>query len=233
MEKKERLEAAFEHLRSNGSVRSQLDAAKAMGTGEASFSRAMSGHPSYLTDRFLKRFNAAFGGVFSNEWLISGEGEMLARPEQTACPPVANCESARSGLDAGLPLVPFDALAGLPGGDLPGIRLEDCERYVVPEFSRMGADCLVRVAGASMQPRYLSGDLLAVRRLSSATFLQWGKVYVLDTEQGLLVKKLMPCDGDEGCVLCVSENEKEFPPFRLPKAEIRSLSIVVGHVSVE
>ena len=158
---------------------------------------------------------------------------MLARPEQTAGQPVANCESARSGLDAGLPLVPFDALAGLPGGDLPGIRLEDCERYVVPEFSRMGADCLVRVAGASMQPRYLSGDLLAVRRLSSATFLQWGKVYVLDTEQGLLVKKLMPCDGDEACVLCVSENEKEFPPFRLPKAEIRSLSIVVGHVSVE
>lgn len=174
-------------------------------------------------------------------WLLSGEGEMLADSSKVAAhQDVPERESGRFGMpvrsdrsDVGLPLVPFDALAGLPGGDIPGIRLEDCERYVVPELSRAGAQFLVRVAGASMQPRYLSGDLLAVRRLSSATFLQWGKVYVLDTEQGILVKKLMPCPDDEACVTCVSENEAEFPPFRIPKAEIRSLSIVLGHVSVE
>lgn len=229
----ERFCAAFEKLRTDGIVRTQTEAAKKMGATSQNLSSAINGNPKILTDRFLKRFNAAFGGIFSLEWLLTGEGEMLARSEQTAGQPVADSQLARSELSAGLPLVPIDAVAGLPADSMAGIRLEDCEHYVVPEFSRLGAQYLVRVAGTSMQPRYYNGDLLAIRRLTSAAFLQWGKVYVLDTEQGMLVKKLMPCAEDDACVLCVSENAAEFPPFRIPKSEIRSLSIVLGHVSVE
>lgn len=174
-------------------------------------------------------------------WLLSGEGEMLADSSKVAAhQDVPERESGRFGVpvrsdrsDVGLPLVPIDAMAGTPGEDSPGVTFEECERYIVPEFQRLGAECLVRVAGASMQPRFYNGDLLAIRKLTSATFLQWGKVYVLDTEQGMLVKKLMPCQGREDCVLCVSDNAEEFPPFRIPKEEIRSLSIVLGSLHVE
>ena len=232
--KNERLRDAYEYLRRQGKVHTQVDAAKAMGADAATFSRAMKGDEKSLTDKFLKRFNAAFDGVFNIKWLLTGEGSMLAAAtELVASQPEAVGHPARSDRDAGLPLVPINAMAGLPTEELAGIRLEDCERYVVPEFSRLGAQYLVRVAGASMQPRYYNGDLLAIRRLTTASFIEWGKVYVLDTEQGMLVKKLMPCAEDDACVLCVSENATEFPPFRIPKTEIRSLSIVLGHVSVE
>ena len=46
-----------------------------MCVNKSNFSKALSGSPS---DNFLRRFNAAFGGIFSDEWLVSGEGEMLA-----------------------------------------------------------------------------------------------------------------------------------------------------------
>lgn len=234
IERKERFRTAFEYVRSKDSSLTQVSVAKKMGAGEATLSSALAGNPKSLTDKFLKRFNAAFDGVFNIKWLLTGEGEMLAAATESVARQLgADGQSARSGLDVSLPLVPINAVAGMPTEELAGIRLEDCERYVVPEFSRLGAQYLVRVAGASMQPRYYNGDLLAIRRLTAASFIEWGKVYVLDTEQGMLVKKLMPCAEDDACVLCVSENAAEFPPFRIPKSEIRSFSIVLGHVSVE
>jgi len=132
-----------------------------------------------------------------------------------------------------LPLIPLDAVAGLPGDDNDGVNFDGCEQYNVPEFSAKGAQYLIRVSGTSMLPKYNNGDLLACRRIDEITFFQWGKVYVMDTRQGMLVKKVFPDKDNTDNILCVSENKEDFPPFPLPKEEIRSLSIVVGVIGVE
>lgn len=132
-----------------------------------------------------------------------------------------------------LPLIPMDAIAGFPAIDNDGVSLDDCEKYAIPEFSARGAEFLVRVSGTSMLPRYNSGDLLACRRIQHMTFFQWGMVYVIDTQQGILVKRLYQCNDDDEFIMCQSENASEFPPFKLPKDEIRSVSIVVGHISLQ
>ena len=132
-----------------------------------------------------------------------------------------------------LPLIPLDAVAGLPGDDNDGVFLNDCERYTVPEFSAKGAQYLIRVSGTSMLPKYNNGDILACRKIDEMTFFQWGKVYVMDTRQGALVKKVFPDNNNPDNILCVSENKEDFPPFTLPKTEIRSISIVVGVIGVE
>lgn len=132
-----------------------------------------------------------------------------------------------------LPLIPLEAVAGFPGCDVDGVFLENCERYAVPEFSAKGAQYLIRVSGTSMLPKYNNGDLLACRKIDEITFFQWGKVYVIDTRQGILVKKLFPDKDNPDNILCVSENKDDFPPFTLPMDEIRSISIVVGVIGVE
>lgn len=132
-----------------------------------------------------------------------------------------------------LPLIPLDAVAGLPGDDNDGVLFDNYERYTIPEFSAKGAQYLIRVSGTSMLPKYNNGDILACRKIDEITFFQWGKVYVMDTRQGMLVKKVLPDKSNPDNVLCVSENKSEFPPFSLPKEEIRSLSIVVGVIGVE
>ena len=173
-------------------------------------------------------------------WLLTGEGSMLKtivndttqrqcrdNAETMPTTPTAQNEQRRT-----LPLIPIDAVAGYNGVDTPGINILDCTQYEIPDFDSVNADFLIRVSGSSMYPKYSSGDILACRRIDEITFLQWGKIYVIDSRQGAMVKRIFEIEDDPTCISCVSDNEK-YPPFRLPKSEIRSLSIVVGAIRLE
>lgn len=151
----------------------------------------------------------------SAHWLLTGEGSMLEEVDK----PVQQSN--------GLPLIPIDAVAGFPTADNDGVALADCQRYVVPEFNTKGANFLIRVSGDSMMPMFHNGDIIACRKISDVLFFQWGEVYVLDTSQGVLVKRVRECQADETCITCESENER-YDSFRLPKSDVRSLSTIVG-----
>lgn len=75
--KKERILLAYNYLRSKGFIHTQSDLAEKMQSNKVNVSRAMAGNERYLTDKFLKRLNNSFGGVFNEEWLLYGDGEML------------------------------------------------------------------------------------------------------------------------------------------------------------
>ena len=77
MEKKDRLAKALAYLKMNGLAESQVDAARKMNAAESTMSSAMSGNEKYLNNKFLKRFNDAFDGIFSLNWLINGTEPML------------------------------------------------------------------------------------------------------------------------------------------------------------
>lgn len=158
-------------------------------------------------------------------WLLTGEGSMLknSAPQQPSAQEDAGCM---------LPLIPLDVLAGNPNLDNPGITEDDCERYSVPEFTCRGADFLIRVSGDSMSPRYCNGNIIACKIVRNVTFIQWGKPYVIDTEQGILVKLLYPAE-DRAAITCRSVNSELYPDFEIPKAEIRSFALVVGMISLE
>ena len=134
------------------------------------------------------------------------------------------------GSSEGIPLIPLDAVAGFPAESGGGVRLEDCERYVIPEFENKGANFLIRVSGDSMVPLYYSGDLLACHKITDIRFFQWGTIYVLETSQGILVKRVQESEKYDDCILCVSENDSVHKPFLLPRDDIRSLSTIVGLV---
>ena len=165
-------------------------------------------------------------------WLLTGEGDMLlSSPESTKDEPRTN-QPTTCHAQAGIPLIPVDAVAGFNGIDSPSINIKDCQRYLVPEFQQLNAEFMIRVSGSSMYPKYSSGDILACRKLTSYHFIQWGKIYVIDSEQGAMVKRLFPCDENQDCIICKSDNPN-YPPFELPKTEIRSLSIVLGSIRFE
>jgi hypothetical protein len=76
MEKKDRLAKAIAYLKLQGLVESQVDAARKMNASESTMSSAIRGNEKYLNNTFLRRFNDAFGGIFSLKWLIDGIGSM-------------------------------------------------------------------------------------------------------------------------------------------------------------
>lgn len=134
---------------------------------------------------------------------------------------------------SGIPLIPIEAVAGFAlKGDAVAMEYDITERYLVPEFSVRGVKYLIRVSGSSMYPKYSNGDILACRPVNDLTFFQWGKVYVLDTDQGALVKRLFE-GKDDTCIECRSDNKEHYPPFQIPKTSIRSVSIVVGVIRLD
>ena len=160
----------------------------------------------------------------SADWLITGEGPMLRSDTPVAHPASMPGE--------GIPLIPIEAIAGIPAGEDIGIRFIDCTRYVIPEFANLNVEYMVRVSGSSMYPKYSNGDVLACRRIQDVLFFQWGKIYVIDSSQGPLVKRVFK-DEDPDRILLVSDNKEHYPPFSIPKSDIRSLSIVLGVIRLE
>ena len=155
------------------------------------------------------------------EWLITGNGPMLKSEAPLAIP------SAIPG--DGIPLIPDHAMAGILQGDISVMELE-CERYVVPAFR--GADFLIPVKGSSMYPKYSSGDIVACKKIPlTDLFFQWNKVYVLDTIQGPIIKRVAK-GSDQDHILAVSENPK-YEPFELHISQLRAVAIVMGVIRLE
>lgn len=167
---------------------------------------------------------------YSAEWLLTGKGAMLKN--STPKSPEVLIKKVDSNSKEGIPLIPLDAVAGFPATDSSFAYMENCERYTIPEFQDKGADFIIRVSGDSMIPLYYSGDLIACHKIHDIRFFQWGTVYVLETSQGVLVKRVMESIEHDDCILCASENDTVHRPFLLPKDDIRSMSTIVGLIRI-
>lgn len=171
----------------------------------------------------------------SAEWLMTGRGNMLSSDNGDNAVRQTPEPAAKRVMDdgkEGIPLIPLDAVAGFPATDSSYAYMENCDRYIIPEFQDKGADFIIRVSGDSMIPLYYNGDLIACHKIHDIRFFQWGTVYVLETSQGILVKRIMESTDHDDCILCTSENDTVHRPFLLPKDDIRSMSTIVGLIRI-
>lgn len=158
----------------------------------------------------LQEFCMAYPSV-SSDYIITGRGDMFLDEERFDV-------SIKT-----LPRIPYDAEAGSLTSAVDGVSEIQCERApVVAAFPKY--DFTIRVTGRSMEPMYFSGDEVACLRINESRFLQWGRVHVLDTTQGVIIKKIYE---NGGAIRCVSFNP-EYPDFNVPKEEIFSYNLVVG-----
>jgi len=162
------------------------------------------------------------------KWLLTGKGEMLIEKSSIVSEPTLAYGIKNKGKQ--IPLIPLDAMAGFGVGDMQ-VMPYDTNEYIVPEFEDLNVEFMIRVKGTSMYPRFNSGDIVACKKLPLDTFFQWNKVYVLDTIQGAMIKRI--CESKEdNSILCVSDNAK-YTPFNLHRSQIHSLAIVLGVIRLE
>lgn len=207
---------------------------RSIGMSNASFGKCLKNNGAIGTDK-LEKILSTYSDI-SPSWLLTGDGPMLkdeakmVETDTDGAPHVAvEPEKLPEGDLGGLPLITEDAMAGFPSFDVPGILFNTCEHYRIPEFEERGAHYIIRVSGNSMHPTYQNGDLLGLRRITDVNFFQWGEAYVLDTNQGVLVKRVFPVETDPDSIQCVSDNPK-FPPYTLCSSDIRSVNVIVGLV---
>lgn len=130
-----------------------------------------------------------------------------------------------------IPLVPLSAMAGkLTGFSLDGITETDCERIISPI---KGADFAVPVSGDSMYPLFPNGSRVLVQETNPNAFIEWGKVYVLNTCNGIVVKQLRKSN-KEGYVSCYSFNDNSiYAPFDIALADIHGFYKVLMCLSMQ
>lgn len=112
--------------------------------------------------------------------------------------------------DDTIPLLPLSAQAGSLNNFVLSVKNFDCERIISPIKD---ADFAISVSGDSMFPEYPSGAQVLIKKINEKAFIDWGRVFVLDTCNGTIIKKLMPSD-DPSKIMCVSINP-EYPSYEI------------------
>lgn len=182
-----------------------------VGLSNGAFSKLSDSTRKSTIDRISKAFPE-----LNTEWLITGRGEMLNEKENNILKSSIDRKDTR-------PRIPYDAAAGTLTDTVEGITEYQCEEVpVISVFPKY--DFTIRIVGRSMEPEYFAGDEVACLKVNEKRFLQWGRVHVLDTTQGVVIKRIYD-NGDS--VICRSYNP-EFPDFLIPKEDIRSYNLVVG-----
>ena len=118
-----------------------------------------------------------------------------------------------------VPLMPISAKGGTLDEFSRGIMENDCEKVLSPI---KGADFAITVCGDSMSPDYPSGCHILIKKIEERAFIDWGKVFVLDTVNGTIIKKLMPVADDPSKIRCISINP-EYPPYEISLEYVRGI----------
>lgn len=128
-----------------------------------------------------------------------------------------------------VPLMPISAKGGTLDEFSRSIMENDCEKVLSPI---KGADFAITVCGDSMSPDYPSGCHILIKKIEERAFIDWGKVFVLDTVNGTIIKKLMPVSDDPSKIRCISINP-EYPPYEISLEYVRGIYRVLMCMSLK
>ena len=183
------------------------------------------------TAEFITLFVARYNDI-SESWLLTGEGEMLKDMRQTdAVQDTASNPTIGTLLDYETWLLPQTAHGGsLTNIPAEGVLLQNCEKIISPI---KGVDFAISVYGDSMAPEYPSGSRVLIKRINPDAYIDWGKAYVLDTCNGVILKEVLKCKR-EGYVTCHSINpDPKFADFDVLMSDIYGIYRVLMCLSAK
>ena len=194
--RQEKLNNAYEYLRSSGKIHTQVEFSEQIGIHHTNLSSAFNGSKKHLTDSFFKKICDKYSDIFNIEYFLGKSDEMLKITSNNATIYVS--------------LLPVSAQGGTLNDFTVSVKDSECEKIISPI---KGADWAITVSGDSMSPEYPSGAQILIKKINEKAFIDWGKVYVLDTCNGTVLKILVPSEKD-GHVRCCSINTDErYAPF--------------------
>lgn len=200
-----RLRECIDWLVLHRRVYNDADFAKALGKQRSFISECISGKRK-ISEKFVHLVCEQFPEV-SEEWLLNGVGEIEK-------------SNVTEGVEIShylVPVLPVSARGGSLSGYSSGVKPDDCEYAISPIA---GADMIIPVTGESMAPEYPNGSRIIVKKINDKAFIEWGKVYVLDTTNGAVIKEIRKGESDDE-VVCVSLNPNpKYAPFTVRRTDI-------------
>lgn len=206
-------------------------------------SRAEFERRSGLANGYVKKLKGNLGDNKLNDvltafpelnkiWLLTGEGEMLNKTKQDYTTQNITNEAVENDIsDYKTWLLPQTVHGGsLTNIPTDGTFLQNCERIVSPI---KGVDFAITIYGESMSPEYPSGSRVLIKKINPDIFIDWGRVYVLDTSNGVILKEIRKCQ-KEGFITCHSINsDPKYADFDVPLKEIYGMYRVLMCLSAK
>lgn len=157
---------------------------------------------------------------FNTEWLLTGKGSMIKGKDE-------ECDRLLTYIY----LLPISAYGGSLNNFTVSVKDFNCERILSPIKD---VDFAITVAGDSMAPEYPNGSQILIKKINQESFIEWGKVYVLDTCNGAVLKIITKGDR-EGYLKCTSINQdqKRYAPFEIPMSAIYGIYRVMFIMSIK
>ncbi len=214
---------AFEYLKSKGIVHTQKDVSLKLNIATSNLSKAFNGDSEYLTRGFVEKFNKYFNSIFNEDWLLTGEGDMLKTKSEIT--PKAEGDYMM------VEYVDLRASAGrLGGADID--LLPETHIRLVPKEYKNGGFLVVRVDGDSMDDgtkrSLCDGDevLIKEKKDFQVKDLPIKKtVFVITSREGNVLKQIKEINTEEGYIICHSFNPI-YPDFKMELSDIYQIFIV-------
>lgn len=178
-----------------------------------------------VLERIAKAMNKPLSFFYAEKIDLMSEAEIIEQDKEVA---EGKC-SVYTGMDfkTSIPFIPIDTIISLT---LEEIQNHDGARFVIPVLN--DADFVTNVRGLSMAPKCNNGDFVACKLiLGKPVVFQWNKIYLINTTQGALVKRVRRGRNDD-VVLIVSDNA-EYEPFELNRTDIKDAAIVLAVLHME
>lgn len=214
MGKNQRLKDVIHYLKKIGVISLQKEFAEKLGINPANVSNAIGGNEKYLSDSFFRRVHLTFP-MLSLNWLLTGEGEMVADNGTTNNP-------------QSLPLIHIDSVGGIHS-DNAMVAPEYIERYV-PFMDSQADDFCIYQSGESMSPTIPSGAILHLREVVNwQEYFGYGGYFVLLLADGRrITKQVVRGETDPTkYILCKSINP-DHSDEELPRSFIRRVFKIIN-----
>lgn len=201
----ERFCQVFDYLIDNKIITKRVEMASELGMSEAALSSALANRDRRFTAGFIKRLAKAYPEV-NEEWILEGKG-MMIKPASNMRPHYDSKASAgfMDGINEGKMSAEFRAMVA----PLPNYN-----------FS-------IDVTGNSMLPRIEDGDVLLCQKVNDRLNPPIGKICVLDTKDGFVVKVIQSVNED---TMTLHSLNPDYHDYEIDLNTILGVALVVGSV---
>ncbi|MBD5369979.1 MAG: hypothetical protein HDR80_02385 [Bacteroides sp.] len=199
---------SIEYLKDNGKIHKQQDLADTMGVSKSYISDVIKDRGGKFSESFLRRYADTFSEFLNPEYLLHGVG-MIGQPTKYQRPHI----TAR-------------ASAGFLDGISNAEMIDETGMWELNDFMT-DYDFTIEVSGDSMTPEFCDGDIVLARLLRDGSRLPVGRICILDTTDGPLLKEIKRMKRD--CIVLHSLNP-EYEDFELEYSSLLQVAIVVGSI---
>lgn len=109
----------------------------------------------------------------------------------------------------------------------------DLSEYITEFISIPGfkdANYFVNVRGSSMYPKYVPGEIIALKLCNDLSEIQYGQAYVVITNENRVLKYVRKSKNGTATLILASANQ-DYDNFEIERKNVKAMFLVLGKIS--